>query len=198
MCTSWQCESWIHIVRNPIRNSFLHPMLFGFCQYRSTETANCVFVETVKSLLDKNTCVGAVFLDLKKAFDTVDHQVLSKLTHLAEGTLAWFKSHLSDRRQCVSVGGTMSSYLECPAGVPQGSFLGSILFSLYINDLPNMCQNVNFQMYADDAVIFIPAKSTQEASSTLTTALENIQQWLMNSCLLLNKKKQCQWYSQKS
>uniref|UniRef100_A0A146QFL4 Reverse transcriptase-like protein n=1 Tax=Fundulus heteroclitus TaxID=8078 RepID=A0A146QFL4_FUNHE len=167
-------------------------MQFGFRQNHSTETANCVFIETVKSLLDKTTCVGAVFLDFKKAFDTVDHQaLLSKLTHFnfADDAIAWFKSYLSDRKQSVSVGGTMSSYLECPAGVPQGSILGPVLFSLYINDLPDVCQNVQFQMYADDAVIFTPAKSTQEASSVLTSALDNIQPWLLQSCLSLNKKK---------
>ena len=167
-------------------------MQFGFRQYHSTETANCVFIETVKSSLDKTTCVGAVFLDLKKAFDTVDHRaLLSKLTHFnfAEDALVWFQSYLSNRRQSVSVGSTKSPHLECSAGVPQGSILGPVLFSVYINDLPNICEKVHFQMYADDAAIFTSAKSTQEASYILTSALENIQQWLLKSCLLLNKKK---------
>ena len=188
-------EKWIAKLLNKHLNNghpLLHPMQFGFRQYHSTETANCVFIETVKSLLDKTICVGAVFLDLKKAFDTVDHRtLLSKLTHFnfAENALDWFQSYLSNRRQSVSVGGTNSSYLECSAGVPQGSILGPVLFSVYINDLPNVCQTVHFQMYADDAVIFTPAKSTQEASSSLTSALENIQHWLLESGLLLNKKK---------
>lgn len=170
----------------------LHPMQFGFRAHHSTETANCVFIEKVKCLLDRNPCVGAVFLDLKKAFDTVNHQIiLSKLTYFnfSIETIQWLKSYLTDRKQCVYVDGVKSPYLNSPVGVPQGSILGPILFSLYINDLPDVCPNINVQMYADDAVLFIHGKNTEETSSVLTSAMTKVQDWLSNSCLMLNTKK---------
>ncbi len=167
-------------------------MQFGFRSNYSTESANCLFVEKVKCLLDRNMCVGAVFLDLRKAFDTVDHQVLLfKLTNLnfSEEAILWIKPYLFNRKQCVCINGTKSSYLACPKGVPQGSILGPILFSLYINDLPGVCKDVNVQLYADDVVIFTHANNFEKASTTLTSAMTNIQEWLTKSGLVLNTKK---------
>lgn len=68
----------------------------------------------------------------------------------------------------MSIEVTKSSYLTCPKGVPQGSILGPILFSLYINDLPGVCKDVNVQLYADDVVIFTHANNFEKASATLT------------------------------
>lgn len=170
----------------------LHPMQFGFRAHHSTETAVCVFIERVKCLLDRFACVGAVFLDLKRAFDTVNHRVLlSKLSafNFSEQAILWIESYLSCRKQCVQVDGVKSPYLDCSIGVPQGSVLGPILFSLYINELPNVCKNVDTLMYADDAVIFIHGKNSQDVTQTLTTAMTLIYDWLTNSCLSLNTKK---------
>lgn len=143
--------------------------------------------------------MGAVFLDLKRAFDTVNHRVLlAKLSKLnfSVQALNWFESYLADRKQCVVVGGVKSPYLSCPVGVPQGSILGPLLFSLYINDLFDVCKGVNAQLYADDAVIFTPAKNMTEAAQILTTALSHVQDWLTNSCLALNVKKSvCMYFA---
>lgn len=173
-------------------NPGLHPMQFGFRTLHSTETAVCVFVEKVKSYLDKSSCVAAVFLDFKRAFDTVNHlKLLSRLStfNFSNHTVKWIQSYLSDRKQCVQIKNSKSPYLYCTQGVPQGSILGPLLFSLYVNDLPNVCKNVDTIMYADDTVIFTQAKTADDAAHQLSLALHDLQKWLNDSCLCLNFKK---------
>lgn len=188
-------ERWVaNIINDHLHNSpsNLHAMQFGFRANHSTESANHFFIENVKSKLDTHPCVGAVFLDLKKAFDTVNHGILlTKLTdfNFSPEAIQWIKSYLASRKQCVQIDSTKSSVRDVSVGVPQGSILGPLLFSLYINDLPKTCKDVNFQMYADDAVIYTHARSVKEAASTLTSAMEQVNDWLFKSCLLLNSKK---------
>ena len=173
-------------------NSYIHPLQFGFRTKFSTESANCYLLEKIKSYLDKGSLVGAVFLDLKRAFDTVNHNILiSKLANynFSQNTLAWFTSYLSNRNQCVMINNTKSSFSQIKTGVPQGSVLGPILFSLYINDLPKSCQGADFQMYADDAVIYAHGTTATAVSKKLTEYLEAVANWLDNSCLTLNVDK---------
>lgn len=127
-----------------------------------------------------------------KAFDSVNHQVLlSRLTqfNISAQALLWFKSYLSNRKQFVVVHGVKSHILDSEAGVPQGSILGPVLFSLFINNLSNACLNVFSQMYADDVVIYTQATSTQQVSADLTAALSSVHNWLNDSCLMPNTSK---------
>lgn len=82
--------------------------------------------------------------------------------------MSWMKSYLSDRIHCVSNNSIKSPYRGCQVGVPQGSILGPILFSLHINDLPDVCPHINSQLYADNAVISTKAQSDVELSKTMT------------------------------
>ena len=151
-----------------------------------------VFVEKVKSYLDKSSYVAAVFVDFKRAFDTVNHlKLLSRLLtfNFSNQTVKWIQSYLSDRKQCVQIKNSRSPYLHYTQGVPQGSILGPLLFSLYVNNLPNVCKNVDMIMYADDTVIFTQAKSAGDAAHQLSLALNDLQTWLNDSCLCLNVKK---------
>ena len=174
-------------------NHLLHPQQFGFRPKYSTEIANCYLLNRIKDQLVKGHVVGTVFLDLKKAFDTVNHRVLlSKLLRyfqMSAEALQWFESYLGGRQQCVKVNGEKSSFIPNSMGVPQGSVLGPLLFSMYINDLPKICPGVGCQMYADDTVIYVSAKTASMAAVQLTQELENISNWLESSQLTLNVKK---------
>ncbi len=173
-------------------SQLLHPMQHGFRAHHSTETATVYFLERIKSLMDRGGVVGAVFLDLRKAFDTVNHNILqSKFDqfNFSQVTSNWFNSYLTTRSQCVKVQNTKSTFKDLITGVPQGSILGPILFSLYINDLPPVCQGCEVIMYADDTVIFVKGKDHSEAASQLTKALVNVSNWLNNCHLQLNSSK---------
>ena len=100
--------------------------------------------EKIKETIDKGKFGCGIFIDLKKAFDTVNHQILlTKLEHYGvRGVLLdWFKSYLSGRKQFVCFNGESSDCKEILCGVPQGSVLRPLLFLLYINDLPNVSEN---------------------------------------------------------
>uniref|UniRef100_A0A3P9IXE9 Reverse transcriptase domain-containing protein n=1 Tax=Oryzias latipes TaxID=8090 RepID=A0A3P9IXE9_ORYLA len=174
-------------------------MQFGFRKYHSTDTATCYFLENVKQLLDKGGFVGAVFLDLQRAFDTINHDVLlAKLSYFnfSNSALCWMKSYLHDRKQAVQIENSQSSFLSCSDGVPQGSVLGPLLFSLYVNNLPDVCKKTKIQLYADDTVLYAHAKTKAEAAAVLSGAMVPVFQWLQRSCLHLNTQKTvCMFFS---
>lgn len=146
----------------------LHPMQFGFRAKHSTETATCFLTENIKSLLDKGGVVGAIFLDFRKAFDTVNHKVLLRKLYnfnFSHEVIKWVESYLSNRVQSVRIGNNYSSTLGLSTGVPQGSNLGPLLFSLYINDLPLACPNIYTQMYADDNYILLETTYNRSVTS---------------------------------
>uniref|UniRef100_A0A8C8E3R6 Reverse transcriptase domain-containing protein n=1 Tax=Oryzias sinensis TaxID=183150 RepID=A0A8C8E3R6_9TELE len=179
----------------------LHPMQFGFRANYSTETATCFFTENIRILPDRGGVVGAVFLDLKKAFDTVNHKILlSKLCkfNFSSDALQWIDSYLTDRSQLVKVQSFKSAALSLPTGIPQGSILGPLLFSLYINDLPSSCPDVSVQMYADDTVVYAHGSNSSQVAEKLTNAMVNITAWLKYSCLQLNTSKTVAMFFTKS
>ncbi len=182
-------------------NNLLHSMQFGFRRNHSTDAACCYLIENIRANLDRGGTVGAVFLDLRKAFDTVNHRVLlSKLSkyNLSMETLHWMQSYLSNRMQCVRVNNALSSLKPGTTGVPQGSILGPLLFSIYINDLPAVCKGIDIIMYADDVVIYVHGRDKEQVAIKLSLVMDKISNWLKSSCLTLNIEKTVGMYFVKS
>ena len=134
---------------------------------------------------------GAVFIDLRKAFNMVNTDLLLRklaVYRCHDLTLSWFKSYLQERDQCVQFKGTLSSKKSSLYGVPQGSILGPLLFIMFINDLP-LYVNSNTDMYADDSTIHTSARTVEELNNKLTEDMTNVQAWCTNNNLVLNDGK---------
>ena len=174
------------------QNSILANQQSGFRPLHSTETTLLHSVNQCLVNMDKGLINGFLFLDLKKAFDTVDHNILiSKLEKYGiRGTaLHLFRCYLSERKQICKLQNTMSEVVNLTCGVPQGSNLGPLLFLLYINDLPNCLEETQASMFADDTNLSCHGKSSSEVESMINTDLENVHKWLIANKLTLNEEK---------
>lgn len=142
--------------------------------------------------IDSGKYTAMIFIDLKKAFDTVDHQILlDKMQFYGITGLAhkWFSSYLDNRKQYCRVNGTTSSIENIDIGVPQGSCLGPLLFLLYINDLPFALKKAKATMYADDTAISYSSDKSEELDLVINEELSYIERWLQGNKLSLNVVK---------
>ena len=133
-----------------------------------------------------------LFIDLKKAFDTIDHEILLSKLELygfKGASLNLFRDYLSDRTQVTVINNVKSETSRIRCGVPQGSILGPLLFLLYINDLPNCNLLSDVRMYADDTNLTFASSDPEELFSSLTHDLNNLKQWLDSNRLSLNVLK---------
>ena len=166
----------------------------GFRRFHSCETSITKVLTDWKDGMDKGLVTVAVFIDLKRAFETVDRTLLLQKLHLYgcdEKVIAWFKSYFSERYQQTRFGIAISDLLPILIGISQGSVLSCALFIIFINDIVNVLQYSKIKLFADDTLIYITCKPN-ELSSTIDLLNEDlscINKWLCYSKLSLNVSK---------
>ena len=165
----------------------------GFRPNRSTINSLTKLTDNIYRGLNIEYCTTAIFLDFKKAFDTLDHKILAKKAEkigFDQRAVALVSDYLNERKQCTKANGVISSEKTLTCGVPQGSVLGPLLFLLYINDMNFCLDSLKCQHYADDTVIYLdhsPSDNTIERKINLD--LEKISKWCLDNKLSLNTKK---------
>jgi exonuclease III len=167
-------------------------MQSGFRKSHSCETALQAVLSKWRENLDDGLVTVAVFLDFKRAFETIDRsKLIEKLSNygFGEASLQLLNSFLSGRKQYVRVNNKKSDTIDVNIGVPQGSVLGPLLFILYINDLPLHLKNVLINIFADDTLLSASAKTYREAAALLNRALYVVSIWLKANKVKLNVSK---------
>ena len=170
-------------------HNILYSLQFGFRQKCSTNHAVISIAESIRSSVDNKEFGCGIFIDLKNAFDTVNHSILLlKLHHygIIGKAYEWFQSYLSNRKQFVCVNGHDSDSLPLTCSVPQGSVLGPLLFLLYVNDLPNTSSLLTFHLFADDTNIYYSCKNLDDLESKLNHELKIVAEWMKSNRLALS------------
>lgn len=165
---------------------------FGFRRGHSTGDALLRYTDAIYEALNCGKSVVSVLLDLSKAFDTVDHNILiSKLSKVGirGSSLQWIESYLSNREQYVEVNGMQSTSLPINIGVPQGSILGPLLFLIYINDMSKCSDKLSFVHFADDTTVSLSGVNVADIIPAINRELVKVDSWLCSNKLSLNLDK---------
>ena len=172
-------------------NSF-YKLQFGFREKHSTIHALIKITESIQEAIDNKNFACGVFIDLQKAFDTVNHSILlNKLEYYGIRGLSnkLFQSYLHNRKQYVKINGVKSALAKIIHGVPQGSILGPLLFLIYINDLNNAIEHSAVFHFADDTNLLYIDSSLKKINKYINHDLKNLCQWLRANKISLNQGK---------
>uniref|UniRef100_W8B6W6 Putative RNA-directed DNA polymerase from transposon X-element n=3 Tax=Ceratitis capitata TaxID=7213 RepID=W8B6W6_CERCA len=177
------------------KHNLISPFQSGFRKNHSCSTAVLKISDDIRSNMDENKFTLLCLLDFSKAFDMVNHELLSCKLKAYFGfscsALKLVKSYLVDRFQFVKIGEDTSQLKPVTSGVPQGSILGPLLFSIFINDIFSVCKFSNLHGYADDIQLYLsaPFDQAKELCKSINTDLADISCWAAASGLILNKNK---------
>jgi hypothetical protein len=189
-------EKHIHkqLMKHVESKTLLHRFQSGFRFKHSCQTALTRLCDTWLDAINNHNMVGAVFLDLRKAFDLVSHDILLHKLNLYfqnNSSLELFDSYLNNRSQVVYHNGTLSAPKRVLCGVPQGSILGPVLFCLFINDLPLAINDTNssLDLFADDSTLHSQGRETEHIRNSLQRSLSDIESWCHLNKMILHPKK---------
>ena len=178
------------LLNHLVSQNLLSPYQFGFRPLRSCESQLLEVMNNWTKLLEDKSSVDTVYLDLRKAFDSVPHKrlILKLKSYGVRGkVLRWTEDFLADRYQRVIVQSSLSDWVHVSSGVPQGSVLGPLLFLLYINDLPD-CVSCKISMFADDTKLYASSSSPLSVHA-LQTDIQNAFQWSVKWQMPFNSNK---------
>ena len=164
----------------------------GFRKGFSNVSSVADFTDAIFSGINEQETTMAVFIDLRKAFDTVNHEILCRklcFYGINSMTLDWCKNYLANRTQTTLANNNRSVPANVSCGVPQGSVLGPLFFILYINDMQNALGSINLSLYADDTVLYVTGKNLGEMKINLEFSLKLFEGWCRANKLTLNPAK---------
>jgi len=174
------------------KHSIISNSQYGFRKNHSTNLALIDLYDKISTAIDNRELAIGIFLDLSKAFDTVNHSILlEKLNHYGVRgiALSLIKSYLSNRMQYVQYNNYCSDRKLISCGIPQGSILGPLLFLIYINDICNTSQTAKVILFADDTNLFFSHKDLNSLITSINQDLEKFSQWFKANKLSLNIDK---------
>ena len=174
------------------KHKILYEQQYGFRQNSSTDFALIELSDEIAEAIDRKQFMIGIFVDLSKAFDTLNHSILlQKLSNYGIRGLAndWFQSYLNSREQYVYFNNVLSNRCKITTGVPQGSILSPLLFLLYINDICGSSRLLRFILYADDTNIFYSGENLDQLCAIVNGELRGVMQWFNTNRLSVNLKK---------